>query len=73
MMSETFTFGEGLPYLILYNFIFVLPLIVILLVVSFGLSPERVNSWRLGNRRLLRFAIGAAMIAIGAVMLSGIL
>lgn len=71
MMSRTFTFSTGIPYLILYNFIFVLPLIVILLVVSFGLSPERVNSWRLEKRRLLRLAIGIVMVAIGAVMLSG--
>jgi cytochrome c biogenesis protein CcdA/thiol-disulfide isomerase/thioredoxin len=71
MMSKTLTFSQGLPYLLLYNFIFVLPLLAILLVVAFGLSPETVNSWRLENRRVLRFLIGVAMIAIGAVMLSG--
>jgi cytochrome c biogenesis protein CcdA len=60
-----------LPYLLLYNFIFVLPLLAILLIVAFGLSPETVNSWRLENRRMLRFVIGLAMIAIGAIMLSG--
>jgi cytochrome c biogenesis protein CcdA/thiol-disulfide isomerase/thioredoxin len=71
MMSKTLTFNEGLPYLLLYNFIFVLPLIAILLVVAFGLAPETVNSWRVGNRRILRLGIGLAMIAIGMVMLSG--
>ena len=71
MMSKTLTFSEGLPYLLLYNFIFVLPLIVILLVVAFGLSPEKVHSWRLENRRMLRLVIGLSMIAIGIVMLSG--
>jgi len=71
MMSKTLTFSEGLPYLILYNLIFVLPLVAILLIVAFGLSPEKVNSWRLENRRMLRLVIGLAMIAIGASMLSG--
>lgn len=71
MMSKTLTFNEGLPYLLLYNFIFVLPLIAILLVVAFGLAPETVNSWRVENRRVLRLGIGLAMIAIGMVMLSG--
>jgi cytochrome c biogenesis protein CcdA len=71
MMSKTLTFNEGLPYLLLYNFIFVLPLIAILLVVAFGLAPETVNSWRVENRRILRLGIGLAMIAIGMVMLSG--
>ncbi|OPY36265.1 MAG: Cytochrome C biogenesis protein transmembrane region [Methanoregula sp. PtaU1.Bin051] len=73
MMSRTLTFQAGLPYLVLYNLIFILPLVIILLVVSFGLSPERVNSWRFENRRLLRFIIGIAMIAIGAVMLFSLL
>jgi cytochrome c biogenesis protein CcdA len=71
LMSKTLTFSEGLPYLLLYNFIFVLPLLAILLIVAFGLSPETVNSWRLENRRMLRLVIGLAMIAIGAIMLSG--
>jgi len=71
MMSKTLTFSGGLPYLLLYNLIFVLPLIAILLIIAFGLSPEKVNSWRLENRRLLRLVIGLAMIVIGGVMLSG--
>jgi len=73
LMSKTLTFGQGLPYLLLYNFIFVLPLIAILLVVAFGLSVEKVHSWRLENRRMLRLLIGLSMIAIGIVMLSGCL
>ena len=71
MMSKTLTFSEGLPYLLLYNVIFVLPLIAILLVIAFGLSPEKVHTWRLENRRMLRLVIGLSMIAIGIVMLSG--
>jgi cytochrome c biogenesis protein CcdA len=71
MMSKTLTFSQGLPYLLLYNVIFVLPLIVILLVIAFGLSPEKVHTWRLENRRVLRLVIGLSMIAIGIVMLSG--
>lgn len=73
LMSKTLTISQGLPYLLLYNFIFVMPLIAILLIISFGLSPEQVNSWRLENRRMLRFIIGLVMIVIGALMLSGLL
>ena len=51
LVSNTMTLSQGIPYLLLYNFIFVLPMIVILLVVVFGLPPERVNTWRLSNRR----------------------
>ncbi|MFA5237068.1 MAG: cytochrome c biogenesis protein CcdA [Methanoregula sp.] len=71
LMSNTMTLAQGLPYLLLFNIIFILPLIVILLVVVFGLPPERVNTWRLANRRMLRFAIGLAMILVGLIILIG--
>jgi cytochrome c biogenesis protein CcdA/thiol-disulfide isomerase/thioredoxin len=70
LMSNTLTLTQGLPYLLLYNFIFILPLIVILLIVVFGIPPERVNSWRLNNRRLLRLLVGFAMILVGVVILA---
>ena len=69
LISNTLTFSEGIPYLLLYNFIFILPLIVILLAVVLGIPPERVNTWRLANRRKLRFAIGVAMIFVGVFIL----
>jgi cytochrome c biogenesis protein CcdA len=71
LMSSTMTLSEGIPWLLLYNFIFILPLILILLVVVFGISPERVNTWRLENRRMLRFAIGLAMILVGILLIFG--
>ena len=69
LMSNTMTLAEGIPYLLLFNVIFILPLILLLLVVVFGIAPERVNTWRLENRRMLRFAIGLAMVAVGIVIL----
>jgi Cytochrome c biogenesis protein len=69
LMSNTMTVTQGIPYLLLFNFIFILPLIIILLIVVFGIPPERVNTWRLSNRRMLRFAIGLAMVAVGLVIL----
>jgi cytochrome c biogenesis protein CcdA/thiol-disulfide isomerase/thioredoxin len=71
LMSSTLTLSEGIPYLLLYNFIFILPLILILLAVVVGIPPERVNAWRLENRRKLRFAIGVAMILVGVFIIIG--
>jgi cytochrome c biogenesis protein CcdA len=69
LMSNTMTVTQGIPYLLLFNLIFILPLIVILLVVVFGIPPERVNTWRLENRRMLRVGIGLAMVAVGIFIL----
>lgn len=70
LMSNSLTMSQGLPYLVLYNFIFILPLILILAIVLFGIPPERVNSWRLENRRMLRLLVGIAMIFVGVVILA---
>ncbi len=71
LMSRNYTLMEGLPYLILYNFIFVLPLILILLMVAYGVSPERANEWRVRHRRMLHLVVGLAMITLGVIIFSG--
>ena len=71
LVSTNYTLAEGLPYLILYNLIFVLPLIVILLLVAFGLDPARADAWRIRHRRVLRLIVGVAMIVLGTVIFAG--
>nr|WP_320162149.1 hypothetical protein [uncultured Methanoregula sp.] len=71
LMSRNFSLLDGLPYLVLYNVIFVLPLALVVLLVAYGLSPGRADSWRTGNRRVLRLIVGLAMIAIGLIIVSG--
>jgi cytochrome c biogenesis protein CcdA len=62
---------EGLPYLVIYNIVFVLPLVLILILVAYGISPERANAWRELHRRKLRLIVGLSMIAVGALIISG--
>jgi cytochrome c biogenesis protein CcdA len=71
LMSRSYTLMEGLPYLGLYNIVFVLPLVLILILVAYGISPERANAWRVLNRRKLRLIVGLAMIIIGVIIISG--
>ncbi|WP_319642848.1 hypothetical protein [Methanovulcanius yangii] len=56
--------------LLLYNLIFVLPLIVITLLVAGGLSPERVGRWREEYRRSLRLSMGLCMVGLGLFILA---
>jgi len=55
--------------LVLYNFIFVLPLIVILLMVSFGVSAEAVKAWKDKQKKWMRLFMGLIMIALGIVLI----
>lgn len=72
LLSDKMTLLAGLPYLLIYNFIFILPLIAILLVILKGLPPEKINKWRLQNRKYLRLIMGLVMMALGIIMLIGI-
>jgi len=62
-------FQSGLFYLLAYNVVVILPLIAILLLVIFGLSPEKLNSWREERKSLLRIIIGVIMLIMGIIIL----
>lgn len=62
-------FSSGIFYLLAYNFVVILPLIAILLLVIFGLSPEKLNSWREERKSLLRLVIGVIMLIMGIIIL----
>ena len=71
LLSKDFTLMSGLPYLMLYNLVFILPLALVVLLVAYGVSPERANTWRLEHRRILRLVVGIAMIGLGLIIFSG--
>jgi cytochrome c biogenesis protein CcdA len=71
LLGDRMTLAEGIPYLLLYNLIFVLPLILILIVMYWGGTPERLETFRAGSRRWVRLVMGIVMVALGVVMLTG--
>jgi cytochrome c biogenesis protein CcdA len=71
LMGKSLTISAGLLYLLLYNIIFVLPLALVTLLVAYGVSPEKADTWRTENKRALRLVIGLIMIALGFVIFLG--
>lgn len=69
LLADNVTHTEGILYLLYYNFIFVLPLIVIVFISHFSLSSETINAWRKKNKSAMRFIMGLAMILLGVLML----
>ncbi len=69
LLSNRMTAIEGIPYLLIYNFFFVLPLIIILGVFAWGLPVERLDKWRTESRRVVRVIMGAVMILLGILLL----
>ena len=68
LLSQNFNFAAFLM-LILYNIIFVLPLIVILLMVHFGVRIQHIKRWKQGNRAYMRLATGVILVFLGWLLI----
>jgi cytochrome c biogenesis protein CcdA len=62
-------FAKGVPMLLLYNFIFIIPLFVIIGMMYFGQTSKSLEKWRKENRGLMRLAVGIFLILLGAYMI----
>ena len=68
LLHDQTTYFTGISYLLLYNAIFVLPLIIILLISSNAALLEKVKNWQQKKRSLMRLGGGIAMIALGIII-----
>ena len=68
-MLATGQFAAALPLLLLYNFIFVLPLFIIIGLVYFGQTSRHLEKWRKEHRGLMRLGIGLFLVALGSYMI----
>ena len=65
-------FVDALPSLLLYNFIFVLPMIAVTLLVYIGSKrAEDVKDWKEKNVKYMHLVAGILLLAIGILMVLG--
>lgn len=55
--------------LVLYNIVFVLPLVVILLLVAGGTKLPAVKAWKQESRGLMRLAVGLLLVGLGWLLI----
>jgi cytochrome c biogenesis protein CcdA len=67
MLSSGASFIEGLLYLLLYNLMFVLPLILILISAYNVDTLAKIDTWRVKRRRQVRFASGIFLMALAVI------
>lgn len=68
LLHDQTTYYTGVGYLLLYNVIFVLPLILILLVASDASLLGKVQQWQQEKRRAMRLGGGGAMVGLGLLI-----
>jgi cytochrome c biogenesis protein CcdA len=69
LLSVKTTYWMGFGYLVLYNIMFVLPLIVLLLALGNRRTMGALSRWEAQNKRMLKLSTGAVMIVLGAAIL----
>ena len=68
LLHDQATYYGGVAYLVLYNVIFVSPLVLVLLLASDGSLLGKVQHWQQQRRRAMRLGGGAAMVALGMLV-----
>jgi cytochrome c-type biogenesis protein len=69
LLSAQTTFLAGVGYLVLYNLVFVAPLVVVLLLASSPPSYRQLARWQLHQRLLLKLGTSVAAITVGLLTL----
>ena len=73
LLADTVTKLKAISYLLIYNLMFVLPLIIIILLMLRGLKAEHIEKWRESKRNIMKLMLALLLLIIGALMLTGII
>jgi len=68
LLHDQATYLRGLAYLIFYNLIFILPLVIILILASEKTLLEKVDDWRKTKTGKMKIYSGLAMIILGILI-----
>jgi cytochrome c biogenesis protein CcdA/glutaredoxin len=72
LLADKMTMWASVPILLLYNLVFVLPLIIITLLLYFGFSSvECATKWKETNLRILHLITGLIMLVLGVLIVFG--
>ena len=69
LLHDSASFVSGALYLIYYNLIFVLPLVLILLISHSSFVLDKINFWRKTSSRNLEIGSSLAMIILALIIL----
>ncbi|MBK5105242.1 MAG: hypothetical protein JJE42_13420 [Burkholderiales bacterium] len=68
LLHDQVTYYTGVSYLFLYNLIFILPLVLILLIASDQALLAKVQAWQQSEKKAMRWGGGIAMLLMGMIV-----
>lgn len=69
LLRDQGTYLNGVGYLLLYNLIFILPLVIILLIAGNRTVTEKLQTWKQSENKAMRLWSGAAMVGLALFIL----
>ncbi len=69
LLASSQTYLSGFGWMIWYNLIFVLPLIIMLILASSARATDHLQRWERSEAKLTKVIIGITMIALGVIIL----
>ena len=67
-------FFKTIPWLLIYNLIFIIPMISITLIIYFGLTTvDKVSGWKEKNIKYLHLVEGLILTTLGILMFTGLI
>ena len=67
-------FFKTIPWLLIYNLIFIIPMISITLIIYFGLTTvDKVSGWKEKNIKYLHLIEGLILTTLGILMFTGLI
>jgi len=69
LLAANTTYLQGMFYLIVYNIMFVMPLVIILVATSSKRATNRISKWEQSQSKVLKLVLGVIMIALGLAII----
>ena len=72
LKAEGHAFVWVLPYILLYNMMFIIPLITLAVLVYIGKDAAVLEKWRDSHKRWMRLLIGIILLVLAYAMAVGV-
>ncbi len=55
----------------IYNVMFILPLVIIMVLILYGMKAQHIERWRVKKRSYMKLVMGGFLLLLGIAMLLG--
>ena len=69
LLSAKTTYLSGLYYILFYNVMFVLPLVITLFFLTNRRVLGQISRWETSNKKIIKLIMGLVMVALGIIIL----